>query len=193
MIDYDKLKLAHELFSKLTDKYYLSMYVRREVEFTLCPDAQNEQDLDFDCIDLLIAKLTELTQSDEPKPKYEVGQQVWYFWNHDVVNTLVERVVVNEEINYVVECGRVSMPESLTFPSREALIDAQIEYWQNLLRRDNHILDCSLCGQPSLHIFEIPKECHHESDGTIHAMANPGETGRLLMNKCKLCGEFYRW
>lgn len=40
--------------------------------------------------------------------------------------------------------------------------------------------------------YNTEKECQHESDGNIHAMANPGETGRLLMNKCKLCGEFYK-
>ena len=107
--------------------------------------------------------------------------------------------------------------ENSLYPTKSQLIEAQIEYWGNLLGEEleQHVSD--YCMPPfegeikgfndSSHIQEKfctrAKECQHESDGhfyyegRIHDILPIGITIEKLMdhgmrNKCKKCGEFYR-
>ena len=71
--------------------------------------------------------------------------------------------------------------------SREALIQAQISHWTNLMAED--MASCCSVHAGSDEECEIPK-CKHESDGATHVFYDDG--GNLSMSHCKLCGEFYR-
>ncbi len=129
-----------------------------------------------------------LSQS-KPEPKFKVGDLWWYL----------------DEANFMWH----PKPKSLTiteenkgwyrdddewFPSRNALIQSQIDYWQSLKEPDvesnqvqadvgscQHEIrskygDCIECGHGS---------CQHESDGKVY-LSNPSKY------LCKKCGEFYR-
>lgn len=141
MIDYDKIKLAHEL----ADEYY-KLYGRL-VGITL--------------------KLTELTQPDEPKPKYEIGQNVWFIDEvKDVCSAPVQQPRVNiDKIDYLFK-DFLSIEEEYLYPSREALIDAQIEYWVNLKHPPIDSIECpregiiSLCEHNWIHSYNgLVKSC----------------------------------
>ena len=204
MIDYDKLKLAHELAYKRCEHTggrvdvtccFFDTNIEPEYHFV---DYTNDKDNQCFAIDDLLSKLQELT--GELKAKYKDGQEVWYCWNHDVVDNLIVRVVVNEEIKYIVECGRVSMPESGIFSSRQALIEAQIEYWQSLkdktprakFKDEIEGYNNSIEERIDILYGHSFNECQHESDGFIHEFNQAGEMGIWTMSKCIKCGEFYR-
>ncbi len=80
MIDYDKLKLAHELAEKLPYDWYAIDAAQGtgactnyySLTFEDNEGMSHEYEFKHDDIDDLIAKLQELTQ-----PKYTKGQEVW--------------------------------------------------------------------------------------------------------------------
>jgi hypothetical protein len=131
-------------------------------------------------IDDLIAKLTELTQSEKPNPKYEVGQEVWHINTDDEVSCfkIGDREVQTNE--YVYQKGQTLewWLESQLYPSSDALIEAQIEYWKSL----------QSVGIISKTAYLL-NECQHESDGELklpEGLHGPCEW------KCKKCGVLYR-
>jgi hypothetical protein len=69
-----------------------------------------------------------------PKPKYEVGQEVYWTFNNIIYDGVVyhvsfdlSRYQINSYSNYI------NLHAEQIYPSREALIRAQIEYWHGLL------------------------------------------------------------
>lgn len=161
-IDYEKLKIAHELhflyakqnncsptFSMIINRNGGNYPVKYEVGL------KDNWGLEYIDLDDLIAKLKELTQ---PKPKYEVGQKVWvvdtygqsYHTEIDDIDGSDGTYFINEERWY---------SEGEIYPSREALIEAQIEYWTCLknekkttgyddMSMTNQLLDsCQHCGE----------------------------------------------
>lgn len=140
MIDYDKLKIAHELADKyvcynhenctLTNTYYARAYGHYYDIVTPTLGTLN-----FKTIDSLISKLKELTQPD--KPKYEVGQEVW-FVRGSYTNFKPEKSFVRGHqdgyINFFDRDNVVfQVLEEQVYPSREDLIESQIEYWHSLM------------------------------------------------------------
>ncbi len=136
MIDYEKLKLAHELASKITsnNKAILFSVCHGKIgmvnpletfTFTIYSSIEpKEEYFSTDDIDNLLAKLTELTQQ---KPKYEVGQ-TWWFLDGPAFEQFPEPrsiVITEENENYY-------RADEEWYPSKEALIDAQIAHWQSL-------------------------------------------------------------
>lgn len=129
MIDYDKLKIAHELadkLSKITNGHVqvsCKLFIHREGS-NFC---HYELSIDNDYglgngvmtnMDDLITKLRELTQSE---PKYKKGQTVWTLTNHEAPDDIIE-ITLNQDIN----------DDEGLYPSKAALIEAQIEYWSNM-------------------------------------------------------------
>ena len=172
MIDYDKLKSAHELansYGKIKDSYVALTtyayyknrnYIDDAIKFKLSID---NFDIVFDSIDDLVAKLTELTQPESIKPKYEIGQEVWFIDQiTEVVNARVQQSrVVNSKIDYLLK-DFLAIEEKNLYLSRDALIEAQIEYWQSLISDNEKYVHCMICGQPSSQIVkEI--ECSYET------------------------------
>lgn len=202
MIDYEKLKLAHELYSKIQDEYWIGYFWPNYTNsflgyFRLSKNESTEFE-DFDTIDSLITKLQELTQ---PKSKYEIGQEVFALKRRGVVGLMSGRVKeYDSHDNYYIVftgSGGYWLNEEKIYPSREALIQEQIDYWESLkfddaieYVRKNH--DGTVKNLAS-------KECQHESDGGWYYSHGERICGAALhfanakpdKYKCKKCGEFY--
>ncbi len=173
MIDYEKLKLAHELALK-TEGYFVGFYfgntIEKKDEFTLF-NSNGVIDRNFDSIDSLIAKLQELIKPKFKlcdacqrwldnhiydtgfplmyvseivkeckekrhieKQKYQLGQEVWFVDCNAVFSAVIDSIGIDE---YRVDDGKNKTGKdwyhvSELYPSREALIVAQLEYWTRL-------------------------------------------------------------
>jgi hypothetical protein len=157
MIDYDKLKIAHELAEKYANTY--NEFCSVSVDFYCLNDPINYalRCLNFivfsaENIDDLITRLKEMNESHKPKPKYEVGQKVWYFYEDEIRHDIVELIEYHEDcFIYTLVFG--FFYEEFLFPSRETLIEYQIEYWNNLKHEFSRITsscehesECKRCG-----------------------------------------------
>lgn len=139
MIDYDKLKLAHELAEKLS--IYLEIQTRTLANHRLpadfcCKVVVDGDELEFYCFDDLITKLKELTQ-DKPKPKYGIGQEVWHLGDEFVPESgKVIDIDLSSDEMYLVEenngDGVGWWVEERLYPSLENLLGAMVDYWGNL-------------------------------------------------------------
>lgn len=175
MIDYEKLKIAHELALKVDRaiKYIFGnsiantpchqFYIQNYTEEERCDD-----------IDDLISKLQELTQ---PEPKYKVGDEVWYLDLpiNKIHIGIIRRARYDE---YVINGEDNDTKDDFTadelYPTKKSLIEAQIKYWKSLRE---------------------PEECQHESDGIDHFLYSKDKKFRFPVvefNKCTKCGEFYK-
>jgi hypothetical protein len=174
-IDYDKLKIAHELAKEYANSSGDSIVIEHNCCFGCyvnvpCQMIINQAPRKFDSIDDLISKLTELTQprckcgnkldversicnecidkalkSCKPKPKYEVGSRMWYVNCDDEIESfIVDRHSIDAGEFIYEDKDRYSwLVEKQLYTSREALIEAQIDYWQNLLSEEleQHVSD----------------------------------------------------
>lgn len=218
MIDYDKIKLAHELAESYHKKTNYSVYIVTSSAFGCFGNGQfklclNQTNYDYENIDDLIAKLQELTQPEEPKAKREIGQRWWYL---DEANFMMypepkSMLITAENVN------RYWVDEEW-FPTKSALLEAQLNYWQKLYdeeendRRSICVVSCIKCNQlvfggsdcscsktdeastynDSSHVQEkfcTPvKECQHEAHEDFYVPDSHG----IHHFRCKKCGEFYR-
>lgn len=218
MIDYDKLKLAHELATKLNEDALISVqFWSNEVHrYDYRLELHGITKYLTGDIGLLIDHLLAITN---PEPKYKFGDTVWSLkkrGKQGVMSGFVDNSDGDKDKYYVLYDGEGAywQTENELYPSREALIDAQIDYWYKLkgeavkdslsqcipqfegeikgfnCQHDEYIAvsgktSCRKCG---LVLYEScdPKEiCTHESSDEM-----------LLINtgtyKCIKCGEFYR-
>lgn len=168
MIDYDKLRIAHELILIVNEKYSLATYVGCTFNtYHRLYSLNCDWFEDYENLDDLIAKLQKLTQPEEPKAKYGVGQRLFMLGGMSLKN--IESFTVDKilpEESFIAYYGENDWwgYESELYPTKLALLEAQIEYWQKLQdeeENDNHgcshgnfkHYDCKLC---------YPKECQHE-------------------------------
>ncbi len=163
MIDFDKLKLAHELCESMDSLYFdISLGMDEGVINLYDANKENQLIYDTESIDDLIAKLQELSSL---KPKYEINNYIWIVLEDNAPHhkKIINRYLNDGEYIYVVTDlfgASVSYEEDSFFLTKKALIDYQIEYWQSL-------------------------QCEHPSDDRIYTSNPP-------YFKCKKCGEFYR-
>lgn len=216
MIDYEKLKIAHELAVELDQRCSIEVAFFRYGRPRYLFNAQEFQD-SFCCksIDDLITKLQELP---EPKPKYKVGQKVWMTvvcgYKLDVDSAHITSIIINNgQIEYTHDCGGNDfyVLESDLYATKEDLIEAQIQYWTCLKteeksteNKDVSIISDFLGKIKGLKTTtndlpintdlvsnhsadELEKVCDHINDGMIH-MVKDGD----FKAKCTKCGEFYR-
>lgn len=173
MIDYDKLRTAHELADKIDCICEFDIFTNENASLFKINyeriDRYFHKHESYINIDNLITKLTELTQS---KPKYEIGQEVWFIDCEDEIDKLIVGSIdssgENNNYYYSDQGGCVKDSDGL-YLSREALIEAQIDYWKGM----------------QLVQIETIQECQHETE-TGKRLSYTGEF------KCKKCGEFYR-
>lgn len=185
MIDYKKLKLAHSLILQVNEKYSLATYVSCQYDTYHRLHALNSEWFeDFEDLDDLIAKLKELVAS---KPRYELKQEVWFVVSGEIKKRYISQIYKNSETDdYIIQAGGYSSIECNFYPSREALIQAQIDYWESLKFED--AIEYVRKNHDGTIKNLAPKECQHESDGKMYGAMEWGATGQL---KCKKCGEFY--
>src|SRR5882757_6377138 len=146
MIDYEKLKLAHELAYKYSQSkewdhlVYIGVGMSNiELRYTLTIyDKGQDLDIRFDdgCqftyeIDDLITKLQSLT---ETKSKYAVGS-IWWCLGSRGAPFEVEitgKMGGNVDVSFPDGTCRYAAVNEL-HPSKQALIQAQIDYWHELM------------------------------------------------------------
>lgn len=201
-IDYDKLKLAIEL----GEKYSINNCPRRIniiVSFKMCKmsyvssiteDGKLLFDWECENIEDIIAKLQELVEPDpNTNPvrelKYNIGDKVWCLDDrHNLDFFIISQVDWDSEESYYSYDKEHWWFEEQLYPSREALIEAQIDYWTSLR---------TVSEKESV-------ECQHESDCYIYHSRKklmtliPIDTpySEIIERgghyKCKYCGEFYK-
>lgn len=214
MIDYEKLKIAHELAEKLESKYVFRheiggiSYVYCILDVSLAQP--NWIIFENTSIDVLIAKLTELTH---PKTKYKVGDTVLFLSSGGCIGEGkiggIDRY--SDKKYYITLEGWCR--ESELYPTKHALIEAQIEYWLNQLKDIEGFSE--LTGEYTLKTMsptfegkikgfshskdKLQKfECEHETDGINYLNStNEKDTDPArnyldtLHLMCRLCGERY--
>ena len=157
MIDYEKLKVAMELATKIN--CYLSIELVHAHDscgtsrMIICFRESGCLNQSFDSIEDLIAKLQELTK---PEPKYKLSDEV-FILHHDMVQSLrIHKNPVHYPAGYyyLTELGEIY--EAVLFPTRQALIEHQIEYWRNQLEDelDQHV---SPYCEPTTKLEPVPE------------------------------------
>ncbi len=141
-------------------------------------------------IDDLITKLKELTKS---KPKYKVGDIVYAVCidNFELIDLTVESIALSEitnSFNYAFTNSFSSIGEEQLYPTKPALIEAQIEHWLNIRARyyENDVKS----DESKVDV----DGCQHESDGLAYPRGSDEPLGpyEFIRCKCTKCGEFYR-
>lgn len=132
MIDYEKLKKAHDMCDA-TEGYYFNITLGLNEGTIYLFDANNPGD-DFVCnpedLDDLIIKLEELTQ---PKTKYEIGQEIWFVVLGLEWSPIESQIESYNNGQYYVS-GHWYKERDL-YPTKQALIEAQIDHWVNQLKQ----------------------------------------------------------
>ncbi len=157
-----------------------------------------------DDIDDLIQKLQELSQ---PKTKYKVGDEVWMIEYDEPKSFIIDSVCGLKYYLYKHDFGLVKQSE--LYPTKSALIEAQIKYWIDELKKlpefPSLTGQCSVgCNENHRPPFEGPikgfnhpadnlekVECQHEPEMDIGKDDRP----RYIKSKnpkCMHCGEFYK-
>jgi len=188
MIDYEKLQIALDMHSKIKDEYYLNVLIDSRIEYYLCSINYDKDNLYYSSLDELIEKLQELTK---PEPKYKVGQEVWIRDNDDILNVKIisisnsnERYYMKQFMgNFEITYSRI---EQEMFPSKEALIEAQIEYWEARLEYWTNLLSEELEQHVSGYCQPICRNSEEKS--TQHEdMSTPStctHDGHINCSKC---------
>ena len=134
MIDYDKLKEAHKYL------HHTNLWLEHEVGSKNSPDGeywstirilQDGGDVLYEDsnVDFIIEKLKELT-----KPKYKLRQKWWAIGNLGGAFEveIVGIMGADVDLEYPDGSRRYGGIKEL-YPSREALIKSQLDYWRNQL------------------------------------------------------------
>jgi hypothetical protein len=195
MIDLEKLKLAMELVDKIDYgiSYHRDKTHAGNPKDTFCLHHYGSEERYID-IDELISKLQELTTHES---KYKVGDKVWFIdcteRDGPICNGIIESIETitrqfNEQCNFIkIECYQI--PEDCCYPSREALIDAQINYWYDLKMEKvkDSLSKCIPKFEGEIKGFKSLAKCNHKEIMTNKAYprSNPPQ-------KCDDCGELYR-
>ena len=218
MIDYEKLKKAHELQKKLclgssgslTIRVRIIAYGDGKVITDYMTYDGNISTGYYTNLDDIIIELTELTQ---PQPKYKMGDKVWimdgsYTYGLYEIESIERPIIGRNEIAllYGLKNRRKLVHEDLIHPAKLALIQAQCDYWNKLedeeLKKDSngqiipHILDNS--GFVTSQEIEDknnfmtgrPKECHKE------CQHEDSGNGNMLLSypakiQCGKCNQYY--
>lgn len=182
MIDYEKLKKAHELAEESSDFWFEGVFgVSGGPEYLLF-DVDGEEIDCFGSEDELIAKLTELTQ---PKPKYKIGDKLYFKDDADNIQDFIVGHIEGSKLYREQEYSPLCLHENEVYPTKSELIKTQLRYWSELAyqERSKPIDEYEPKFEGDVEGFE----CQHVSDGTPIIT-----TDSLVLKKCLKCGEFYK-
>lgn len=195
MIDYEKLKLVHEFADK--NLFYISTSITsgddgdRYCKFlaTLLPN--DNDNYCFDSIDDLIAKLRELTQPEEPKAKYAVGDEVFFVgFEQQIIQDKISRIqkMTDGSFLFIFDYSP-TQNESQIYPTKQELIEAQIEYWHELAAEWGIPLICGTNEKSTQDddMSPVLTECDHSwQSGTNIINGNYSES--IYPHSCWRCG-----
>jgi hypothetical protein len=164
-----------------------------------------------------VKKIDKPEELTEPKPKYKVNDTIWFRLCDEISSAVISEVLqFSNDVHYVTNCGNVV--ESALYPTKAALIEAQIEYWQKLklesmtppfegeaMGFNEAFKVCVGCKEPvsccdcdiQRHQDQVDIDrCQHESDGYFYRenrkSSVPYNCDGFPDMKCNKCGEFYR-
>jgi hypothetical protein len=138
MIDYEKLEEAHALAQKISNHSGLSVYLQVQFRdklplFNCHFDGKPGLRMIHSSLDEIIAELKELTK---PEPKYEIGEKVYFFdqiERHGIDSGYINGKFHDEDgYSYEVSNKHDLYLEDKLYPTRQALIHSQLEYWHKL-------------------------------------------------------------
>lgn len=159
MIDYEKLKLAHELINKYcagADRY-ASMEIVHGPNWVVRYETNIGGKETFFSLDDLVAKLIEFTtpkckcgnllpndaiacdecinRARESGRKYKLGDKIWSYQDSIILNLVIHEIQeVNDAYLYCSRSmGGWNIDEKDAYPTKESVIYAQIEYWAKML------------------------------------------------------------
>jgi hypothetical protein len=186
MIDYEKLQLIHKMYPQGYLKIIPIFNSKCEIEdFNYSMEIDGNMANYFLSADSLLNKLKELTQ---PKPKYEIGQEVWYLVMNNIQTWTIYHIFFDpnsKEYRYY-DAQKSWLTEKEIYSSKLELIQAQIDHWTCLkneeLSTGSEDVSMESCSESIRKHHEL--ECEHESD-------EDGDFGKYPSAKCKKCGEFY--
>jgi hypothetical protein len=134
MIDYEKLEQTYILCEKLESWCFNLQHSEYGFEFQFTHDG-------YTCSYMTLGELIDVLQRlTQPKAKYKVGDRVWFIDCTKRYGPICDGIIdsietvtrqFNEQCNFV-KIGCFQIPEECCYPSRESLIDAQINYWYDL-------------------------------------------------------------
>jgi hypothetical protein len=195
MIDFKKFSMAYELIQKLPNHDLSFHFLDQSKKDRFILWNEEDEPEDFYCLDALISKL-ELILKDKTKPKYEVGQTVWYLLYEEIQESKIKGIDVTPDgmyrkdyLLYHLESGY--WKEEQLHSSREALIEHQIEYWNKL--KFATIQESTQAAQENIKELGrklFPTDCLHERDGQVYIVGSIEDDDETF--KCKKCGEFYK-
>lgn len=213
MIDYEKLILVHKLYPQGYLKIIPIFDKNGEFE-----QMNYSMDIDgvipdyFLNIDDLITKLQSLLK---PTPKFKLSDDVWFMHDGLLMCGVVDKInFYNECVIYHVSTidDGFTMGEGLLFPTRQALIEHQIDYWRNMLGEEleQHVSnycepkpDCPKCHNYRNANNKLGYDCLCDELVTENTCDNVGTecqhipSRKLFLSdgggfECIKCGEFYR-
>ncbi len=190
MIDYQKLKIAHNLMLQ-HNKYYCTFEFgwSDKVQFVLYCDEGETPLFIFWKIEDLIEKLQELI---EPQPKYKIGREVWIVSGKGFYSRIIEGYM-DHGTHQTYHGKDFALEEDELYPSKQDLVEAQIQYWDSQFTMEERLKYWG-CKEPDIQINQHEVDidrCQHESDGIFHNMTRGPECMKWDY-KCKKCGEFYK-
>ena len=221
MIDYDKLKIAHTIAAKINRGLFTCNFHSPDfLEFSFTSnDGAHYVMRD---IDDAILKLTEMSK---PKQKYALNSIVYAL---DGFNGIIEVKIhhtyitsTHTNMKIYVSTRGAKYAESELYPTREALIEAQIDYWQKLRCQDGlhaYDTDSSICLYCDTKQFSQPPKfegkvegftpetvkvrgiqravsefnsCTHERDENEQLRSLVNANGWFILYPCKHCEDYY--
>jgi len=216
MIDYEKLQEAHELLAESPENY--AEILLGDMDGINIFMLYGRKKYGFKSLDDFMKKLQELTQ---PKPKYEVGQILWFvdYLNDKYGPSLELKNLPVVSIDFDPDTIRYflsddygwTLKESELFPTKSALIQSKIDYWTCLKNEEISTQDKNISTQSTLKEADINNNqegvglsgCQHETDGSGYAKTLLGTicfpfksptllpVDCLVQYKCIKCGDYY--
>lgn len=160
MIDYEKLKIAHELAiirAKKTGSRMdicICFFDDDEPGYTYSDYTGDIDNNFYTNIDDLITLLQDLTKT-EPKQKYEVGQEVFFTCYEDISSGIIELINLDHgdfKFHIAMEHGYINLSEDKIYSKKSDLIEAQLRHWTSLkvdLVSESSM--CEQCGMQRMH------------------------------------------
>lgn len=136
MIDFEKLKLAHELALQ-TEDYYFEVCLGTDEIYMDLYDATKSRTcivVSTECADDLISTIRQLSSSS--KPRYQIGDEVYIVTKFQhLTDGIYHNKIIDIDADGEREIYTIKGLEDLDFskediyPSKQSLIQAQIDYW----------------------------------------------------------------
>jgi len=212
MIDFEKLKEAHKLCHK--SGYWLDYNVEgdevSQIGIWKCTDAGGDIEcilgLNYVITKLKDLKLKELTQTE---PKYKAGDKVWRLDDEDWPTSLLICEIDTSSDEMYLDIDGDWWMECQLYPTRESLIDAQINHWMKLkestlppcedqpgrIEAENKYFNdikSSCCSVHTGTTEECREECEHEPSGRMRNIYSDAMEVNESTYECKKCVKFYR-